>query len=157
MRRVLPTEPCLHRVRASVLAIFALSSLLAGCLDTLSDVSFNTAQEARNAGHVDKGWIPSWLPDNAADIHEAHDVDSNISMLAFSLPDTRTLVLPDTCHPVEFAQTYPAPLQRPWWPDDESLRSSYAFFRCTADATRYRFVGVSPQQARVLQWRTHGD
>jgi hypothetical protein len=146
MRRLLPTDPRPVRIRASALVVFTLSSLLAGCLDTLPDVSFTTAQEARNAGYVDKDWIPSWLPDNATDIHEAHDVDSNISMLAFSLPDTRTLVLPDTCRPVEFAQTYPAPLRRPWWPDDESLRSSYAFFRCTADATQYRFVGVSLQQ-----------
>lgn len=143
--------------RWSVLALFALGALLSGCVDTLSEVSFATAREARDAGYVDKGWIPSWLPDSATDIREAHDLDTSVSLLAFSVPDARALVLPDTCRPVEFAQTYPALLRRSWWPDDESLRSSYAFFRCTADATQYRFVGVSLQQTRVLHWRTHGD
>ena len=141
----------------SVLVLSALGTLLLGCVDTLYDVSFATAREARDAGYVDKGWIPSWLPENATDIREAHDVDTRISVLAFSLPDARTLALPDTCHPVEHERTFPAPLQRAWWPDQESLRTSYVFFRCAADATQYRFVGVNARQARVLHWRTYGD
>lgn len=143
--------------RWSVLALFALDALLSGCVDTLSEVSFATAREARDAGYVDKGWIPSWFPDSATDIREAHDLDTSVSLLAFSVPDARALVLPDTCLPVEYAQTFAAPLQRSWWPDEDSLRTSYVFFRCTADATRYRFVGVNVQQARVVHWRTYGD
>ena len=156
-----PQEPgglCRVRIRASAaaFALVAVSMLLSGCLDTLLDVHFATAKEARDAGYVDGGWIPTWFPDDATDIDESHDVDTNISMLAFSLPDPGALVLPDTCRPVEHTQTFPPPLERAWWPDEASLRTSYVFFRCPAEHTTYRFVGMSVQQARVLHWRTYG-
>lgn len=145
------------RLSASAFTLVAISTLLAGCLDTLSDAHFATAEEARDAGYVHSGWIPPWLPDDATDIHEAHDVDTNISMLAFALPDPDALTLPDTCRPIEYAQLFDPPLERSWWPDEESLRTSYAFFRCSAEHTTYRFVGVSARQARVLHWRTYGN
>ena len=144
-------------ILASGFLLFATGLLLAGCLDTTSDASFATAREAKDAGYVDNGWIPRWLPDAATDIREAHDVDSNVSMLAFSLPDSSSVALPDTCIPIDHQRIFPAALQRSWWPDEKTLQTSYSFFRCSADATRYRFVGVSMQQARVLHWRTNGD
>ena len=143
--------------RALAVVLSALGTVVTGCVDTVSDATFAAAREARDAGYIENGWIPPWLPDNATDIREAHDLDTNVSMLAFSLPPPTAASLPDTCHAIEHAQTLPAPLQRPWWPDEESLRTSYVFFRCPEDATRSRFVGVSVQQARVLHWRTYGD
>lgn len=144
------------RLRAVAFLLAAVGVPLSGCVGTLLDAHFATTQEARDAGYVDRGWIPTWIPASATDIHESHDVDTGVSMLAFSLPDPRALVLPDTCRPVERAQVLPPPLDRAWWPDEASLRTSYVFFRCSADHTTHRFVGLSAQQARVLHWRTYG-
>ncbi|HEV7270058.1 hypothetical protein [Pseudoxanthomonas sp.] len=155
--RAVPRAPLPIGGRALIVALSLIGTVVTGCVDTVSDATFATAREARDAGYIEKGWIPPWLPDHATDIREAHDLDSNVSMLTFSLPPPTAVPLPDTCHAIGHAQTRPAPLQRPWWPDEEALETSYVFFRCQADATRHRFVGVSVQQARVLHWRTYGD
>ena len=151
-------EQASGKVRLSKVGTALLATiLLGGCLDTTFDASFTTAREARDAGYVDAGWIPDWLPDDATDIRETHDVDSNASMLAFSAPNPGRLALPDTCEPVGHQRIFPASFQRSWWPDEKTLRTSYRLFRCSAEHTTYRFVGVSEQRARVLHWRTYGD
>jgi hypothetical protein len=50
------------------------------------DSSFDTLREALDSDMVNKGWIPGWVPHEATDLREVHDLDSNTSALAFTKP-----------------------------------------------------------------------
>lgn len=127
----------------------------AGCFLETMDASFATAAEARAAGYVAKGWIPPWLPGDATDVREVHDLDTNVSELSFAIPARDSLELPPECKPVEYSGTVRAYIRRHWWPGETELQQSYVFFRCPADAADYVFVSVSKAGTRVLHWRTY--
>ena len=137
-------------------SLIATACLLAsGCFWETTDASYSTAKEVIDSGYLDKGWIPRWLPSDATNLQETHNIDSNVSELSFSIPGAESLLLPASCSPVAFKDTVPAYIQRGWWPNEQDLRESYTFFRCTADATDYTFVGVSSSSQNVLHWRTY--
>jgi hypothetical protein len=135
----------------------ALALLLSGCLlsDTL-DASYASMAEAVSKEAVAKGWIPEWLPEDAANIREVHNLDTNTSALAFDIPPHTEWHLPEHCRPVSFNDTSPSVFNRSWWPSDDSLASSYSFFQCKADASPdFAFVGISKTGTRGLHWRTY--
>ncbi|MUV15458.1 hypothetical protein [Noviluteimonas gilva] len=128
----------------------------AGCFWETPDSSFDTASDAIDAGLVYKGWIPGWLPHDAVELREVHNIDTSASELSFEIPGARSLKLPDDCKPIAYAQTVPAIIQRRWWPSEEALRTEYRFFKCDADAAGYVFVGLRNDGKRVVHWRTYG-
>ena len=127
----------------------------AGCFWETPDSSFDTASEAIDAGMVNSGWIPGWLPRDAVALREVHNIDTNASELSFEIPNARAIELPNDCKPIAYAQTVQANIQRRWWPSEEALRTQYAFFKCDADAARYVFVGLRNDGKRVVHWRTY--
>ena len=135
--------------------IAVVSLLVAGCLWETIDTSYESAEEVIDSGYLEKGWIPRWLPRDATDLQETHNIDSNASGLSFSIPRRESLELPIDCVPVAYENTVSVYIRRRWWPSDQELRESYVFFRCPADATDYTFVGVSKAGRRVLHWRTY--
>jgi hypothetical protein len=135
--------------------IIATCLTTAGCLRETLDASYATSEEVIRSGYLEKGWIPRWLPGNATDIRETHNIDSNVSELSFVIPDQSSVVLPEDCKPVEYAHTVRAYIRRRWWPGEQELESSYVFFQCQADAADYRFVGIAKSGRRVLHWRTY--
>jgi hypothetical protein len=139
--------------RHSLIAIACL--LASGCFWETTDASYSTAKEVIDSGFLEKGWIPRWLPPDATDLRETHNIDSNVSELSFSIPSRASLELPASCTPATFNDTVPAYIQRRWWPTEQELRDSYIFFRCTADVTDYTFVGVNKSGQRVIHWRTY--
>ncbi|MFC3814937.1 hypothetical protein [Lysobacter sp. GCM10012299] len=128
--------------------------LTACALETL-DTHFSTAKEAIDAGMVEKGWIPNWIPQDATDLREVHNLDSNVSELSFAMPSGSQVHLSSDCKPVPYVDTVPARIGRDWWPSEDALDGSYVFFRCQADHTEYRFVAISKSGANVLHWRTY--
>jgi hypothetical protein len=135
--------------------IVAACLLVSGCFWETTDASYSTAKEVIDNGYLEKGWIPRWLPADATDLRETHNIDSNVSELSFSIPGRESLDLPVSCTPVTFKDTIPAYIQRRWWPAEQDLRDSYTFFKCPADVTDYTFVGVNKNGRRVLHWRTY--
>lgn len=135
----------------------ACTLLLAGCLasDTL-DTSFDTLAAAREAGMVERGWIPGWVPEGAIALKEVHDVDNNTSALAFELPPDVKVALPEGCLFAHYAETLPGPFERRWWPRQAVLASRYTFFTCPAPHTGFEFVGMRRDGRHVLHWRTYG-
>jgi hypothetical protein len=138
-----------------MLLTVVLGLAASGCFWEVLDAKYDTAGDAIAARAVEAGWIPEWLPADATDIREVHDIDTNASELSFAVGGLSSLRLPDDCRPVAHADTVPAYVRRGWWPDEEELRRSYSFFRCAADATPHTFVGVSHAGNRVLHWRTY--
>ena len=139
--------------RKSLVVVACL--LTTGCFLETADASYSTAKDVIDSGYLEKGWIPRWLPPDATNLQETHNIDSNASELSFSIPSRDSLALPESCTPIEFKDTVPAYIKRRWWPSELELRDSYAFYRCPPDAADYMFVGVRADGQRVLHWRTY--
>ncbi len=134
--------------------LFALCLILTSC-DLVMDSSYATKQEAVDAEMIAKGWIPAWVPEEATDLREVHDLDSNVSALAFSKPRSKQLLLPPGCRPVNHSATQPALFNRSWWPSETALKRSYTFFCCEPEFGKSIFVATSSTGNRVLFWRTY--
>jgi hypothetical protein len=128
-----------------------LGSAMTGCLDTTLYASYPTMAVAVADGAVARGWIPEWVPANATDLDEVHDLDSNESALSFSVPAKIRLALPVACEPVQARDILPARFGRRWWPKEAELAQSYTFHSCPTG-----FVALHESGRRVLHWRTIG-
>lgn len=128
-----------------------LASAMTGCLDTTLDASYPTMGAAVADGAVTRGWIPEWVPINATDLDEVHDLDSNEHALSFSVPADTKLALPVECEPVQARDTLPTRFDRRWWPSEVDLERSYTFHSCPTG-----FVGLHKSGRRALHWQTIG-
>lgn len=137
----------------SILLLTVCTTLIACGL--VMDSSFDTLQQAIDADMVNKGWIPDWVPHEATDLHEVHDLDSNTSALAFTKPGVVPLKLPADCQATAFGDSDPVAFDRDWWPGEGTLNVSYRIFRCTPDLGKSVFVAVSRYEDRVLFWRAY--
>jgi hypothetical protein len=73
-----------HRMIRSAAAL-ALLLPTVSCSDVRVGV-YASVDEARREGAIAKGWVPEGLPPSAADIREAHDLDTNKRWVAFTFP-----------------------------------------------------------------------
>ncbi|HEL3158640.1 TPA: hypothetical protein UMF67_004811 [Stenotrophomonas maltophilia] len=126
-----------------------------GACGLVMDSSFDTLCEALDADMVNKGWIPDWVPHEATDLREVHDLDSNTSALAFTKPPAIPLQLPADCQTTTFNDRDPVAFNRHWWPGDATLIASYRVFRCAPESGKSVFVAINRTEDRVLFWRTY--
>jgi hypothetical protein len=59
--------------------------LLLGCNEQIHE-SYSTYSEARLAGAVERGWIPSFVPTSARNLKDSHDLDTSRQTLRFTIP-----------------------------------------------------------------------
>lgn len=73
-------------------AILLLS--LAACSEQV-DETYPTWAEAQRAGAVERGWIPTFVPQSARQIRDRHDLDGNRQTLFFVArpPDVEAMVV----------------------------------------------------------------
>ena len=135
--------------------LVAMCSSLTACWFETPDSSYSTAQEVFDSGYLEKGWIPRWLPGDATDIRETHNIDSNIHELSFAIPGRESLALPAACVSIGYKDTRPAQIRRRWWPSEQELETGYDFFRCPAGYPGSGFVGVNSSGKRVVHWDPH--
>jgi hypothetical protein len=140
--------PTACRVVAVMLALG-----LVGC-DTF-DSDYATHADAVAAEQVAKGWIPAWVPPDATNIREVHNLDSNTSALSFELPPGARSPIPADCSPVEFGTTSPLHFERSWWPTPEVLEAEFSFFHCRPFANPHVFAAVRRDGRQVLHWRSY--
>jgi hypothetical protein len=71
-------------VGIGILAAVAFGLIYACASAETPSTSFATYEEASKKGATGAGkWLPSWLPKNATEIHEAHSIDTNLVWLEF--------------------------------------------------------------------------
>ncbi|HEL4111744.1 TPA: hypothetical protein UM343_001888 [Stenotrophomonas maltophilia] len=134
--------------------VVTFCSALSAC-GLVMDSSFDTLCEALDADMVNKGWIPDWVPHEATDLREVHDLDSNTSALAFTKPPAIPLQLPADCQVTTFNNSDPVAFNRHWWPGNATLTASYRVFRCAPAFGKSVFVAINRTEDRVLFWRTY--
>jgi hypothetical protein len=117
------------------------------------DVIYASADDARRAGAVDRGWIPDWLPDSARAIREAHDIDSNQGLVAFTFDPRDGRIPPDSCTQVQRETLRPAPFSASWWPRDVPPSSlvthRHVYYRCGGGS----YVALSRSDGQLYYWR----
>ena len=133
-----------------------IAALLIGCTNDTLDASYDSMTDAIASGAVAKGWIPQWLPPEASDLKEVHNLDSNSSALAFEIPRGQVWALPDHCRSVKLSDTAPSKFSRQWWPSPKEISSSFYLYQCKADASPdFTFAAVHKSGRLGLHWRTY--
>jgi len=119
------------RLTARLVGAGLLLATLGACSDR-QDNHYASYEEAKSVGAVDHGWVPDWLPADTGAIDEAHDIDTNRSMVRFALPGNKTLALPLDCVPA-----LPGKLSKPfdtapWWPAvlPSQGETTHHYYRC---------------------------
>lgn len=134
--------------------LFFCLLMLTGCALETPESSYDSFAEVKSLGLLENGWIPKWLPPNAQNIQETHNIDRNTSALAFDIPAGDTWLLPEHCKPISMKDAFPNELTRSWWPSDAELSESYRLFQCRTDSSpNSTFVGISTQHQRGIHWR----
>lgn len=107
------------RMAGLALAWLVLPVISVGCgnIDVLT-ASYATLDEARRAGAIERGWIPTWLPPGAHDLREAHDDDSNRRWGLFNFDATDEPALREAVGaPISLeGRSCEAPRRIEWWP-----------------------------------------
>lgn len=62
---------------------------------------YETIRDSQSDGAVSRGWIPSWLPQNATEIHEIHDLDTSHRAISFQVSSAEEFQWPNTCVSVD--------------------------------------------------------
>jgi len=55
-------------------------------------VIYDTHAEAVADEAIQRGWIPTWVPPTATNIHEAHNLDTNARALSFTAPNAKSVI-----------------------------------------------------------------
>ncbi len=141
--------------RISRLAVFiAVVCLAAGCTDDVLEASYDDRAEVEADGAIRHGWVPEWLPVNASNIREVHNIDTSESALAFSLPPGANWRPPPECRPAEGGEFSEPRFNRDWIPKPDSQTMYYS---CPGEAgpgvRMVEAVAVSSGGQRVIHWR----
>ncbi len=98
----------------------ALILYLAGCSEANGNY-YPTYADAVRANAVRRGWIPEFVPTSAYEIHEVHDVDTNMQRMRFRVPSSDVYALTRTMIPQSLSQIHelqrshtPPSLGVPW-------------------------------------------
>ena len=82
-----------------LLAASLISIISSACDDLRIYSQYGDLNAAREDGAFERGWFPHWMPENAVDIHEFHDLDTNQQAISFRLKNHHTFEWPQHCSP----------------------------------------------------------
>lgn len=88
------------RFGVALVSVFILS----GCFyDERIYSTYENMDAVKADGAIGRGWIPEWLPENAINIHEHHDLDTNVRAISFEVDQVEIWDWPLQCMPTETA------------------------------------------------------
>jgi hypothetical protein len=138
-----------------------LAAGLSGCVEACREdfeSHYPDVAAARRAGALDRGWLPEFLPADATDISEEHNIDTNVTWGCFS-------ILGDPAAFRQALQAYGAsrvagPLGPPslfgqpkWWPPSMDEPGTEVYRVQEASGSQLR-VGIEPAGTRVCFHRS---
>jgi hypothetical protein len=140
-------------VRNLLLLISMLSIM--GCNEDV-EAHYRTYSDLENAGVGPRSWMPHWLPRTAVDIHDLHNLDTNSTLISFSVPEATPALL-RACRPVTAGRN---PGRAPWWPTDQAF-ATLQHFECEERTTfgdgrvetRVTGAAIDRRSKRIYFWR----
>jgi hypothetical protein len=148
-------------MRIALCVFLMTTALVAACAGVKAQTnSYATLAEARQAGAIERGWIPDGLPTDSHDMREGHVPGTSQRWGIFEYPQAQEAMLRTLLEPQELsADGLPCdvPARIEWWP--RVLRGPLDGSRVTATGARvYRaksgdlwFV-VNWNQGRAYYW-----
>jgi hypothetical protein len=121
--------------------------------------SYASREEVVRRDAIDRGWIPTWIPESAREIHEVHNIDTNVSQLAFAYGEFDIDHLSPSCAPAAPTNVvFPRHSMAPWWPGELRQPSSklerFSFFACREEhGLPHAYVAVDTKDSKVYFWR----
>jgi hypothetical protein len=126
-----------------LLVVLLLLTGLSACISAEEvENSFENHGQAEDAGMIERGWIPAWLPETAVDIQEKHNLDTNAGLLFFTTVDQFTV--PEGCHTIGRAPS--ATLTAEWWPGAKVIEMPV--YSCDDG-----FLAVDEASSTIYFWR----
>lgn len=140
------------RVKRGVKALLGFFLVCAGCSIEEPEARYKTLTAARIAGAVDQGTIPAWLPPNAFNLKEKHDLDTNRSILRFNFPSSDNWNPATACARIAHTQLRGPGLKASWWPADVPATATHrhAYYTCGAAGG---FLAVDFTGGEAFYWR----
>jgi hypothetical protein len=121
---------------------------LVACSETF-ERSYKTRTEAEYDGAIAAGWVPSWLPQDAMQIREAHT--TNGVLVKFSYLKEHELQVPQSCARIAGSTAPPPPFRRAWWPESVpehgGTAERYAYHKCGE-----QYVALLQSEGEGLVW-----
>ena len=85
---------------STTLLAICLMVLLSACDDGLLKYeTYENLDQAKADGAVARGWFPEWMPRDAINIHEYHDLDTSSQAMSFELAEPNSFRWPNLCNP----------------------------------------------------------
>jgi len=153
--------PLANVARPALVGVLGVA--LAACVGPLAEeleTHYADVAAARRAGAFSRGWLPEIVPDEAVDIWEMHNLDTNNTWACFSTPEgperTRALLKemgarrvtgPVSAGPGGFFD------RREWWPA-AMTETSVETYEVKESSGFTLVVGVVPDGSRVCFFRT---
>jgi hypothetical protein len=132
-------------LRLTIRTIVAFA-LFTGCGKQQLQTNFYPDRAAAEAaGAIERGWFPEWMPNTAKELREAHDIDTNRSMLALRYDPTEIPRVPKSCV-IRVGATSDPPFQVSWW----APQASDGAFACENGKA---FLVLQVAQGRIWYWR----
>jgi len=139
---------------SKLIAIVAFALFSTACTNDVLDASYAGRAEAEAEGAIARGWVPEWLPATASNIREVHNLDTNESALAFSLPAGAKWRPPSSCRPAAGGDFSEPRFNREWIP---KLDAQTMYYSCPGEGRSgiplLEAVAVHSGGQRVLHWR----
>ena len=130
--------------------------LLSACESMeMPEASYSSRSEVVQDRAIERGWVPSWLPETARDIHERHDLDTNISQLTFRFETLGSAELAENCAPIDrnSAQMPRKVLVDGWPPELRGAQTVARFsFHACSGAGSIAYLAVDEEHKRAYFW-----
>jgi hypothetical protein len=146
--------------RLATLIFTACTLTACGNADVITN-TYATAAEARQAGAIDRGWMPPFIPPGAHDLREAHDVDTNRRWGLFNFVESDDAIVRAAVNSEEVSldgHTCDAPRRIEWWPvmlrgrlHPEDIRTTGLSTYAARDVPGM-IVAVNWKQRRAYYW-----
>lgn len=107
-------------MRTTMAVALAAALALTGCARDRYESAYDDFVSARQQDAVDRGWIPSMLPEEATDLREAHEPAEDTAVVRATLPGG---IIPDDCAEAG-AEIGQPPFSPDWMPADVAARGT---------------------------------
>ena len=135
-----------------ILLIAALVVVVSAVLkeSEFRQASYATYPELRASGTFAGGWIPGWFPSSATRIQTGHDLDTNESLLGFTIPDATSWAVQACTETTQWTEPSDRARALAGWPESFDP-PAFSVYQCHANG---RSGFLAKRGAEIWYWES---